>query len=168
MALKKIKNDSNHNARYDSREPIIKEINKLGSIALGNDVMKKKGNEIFNDLVNNFYFVFSNEEAFCKVKKFCDKVEGYIRSSLHIEVAWTTLQKMAIAASVRAGAVAGLLAGPGLALIGVSSLTSNGTAIAGGALGALSMGATATILMNEKLTESNYNNALKWILQGTV
>ena len=78
MALKKIKNDSNHNARYDSREPIIKEINKLGSIALGNDVMKKKGNEIFNDLVNNFYFVFSNEEAFCKVKSFVIKSKGIL------------------------------------------------------------------------------------------
>ena len=72
---------------------------------------------------------------------------------------------MAIVASVAAGTVAGLLAGPGLAWIGVSSLTSHGIAIAGGALGALSMGATATTLMNEKLTESNYKNALKWILQ---
>ena len=165
MALMKIKNDSDHNARYDSREPIIKEINELGSIALGNDIMKKKENEMFHDLANNFYFVLSNEEAFCKVKVFCDEIEGYIRSPLHIEVTWTTRQKMAIAASVAVGAVAGLLAGPGLALIGVSSLTSLGIAIAGGALGALSMGATATTLMNEKLTESNYKNALKWILQ---
>ena len=123
--------------------------------------MKKKENEIFNDWVNNFYFVFSTEEAFCKVKEFCDEIEGYIRSPLHIEVACTFRQKMAIVASVAAGAVAGLLAGPGLALIGVSSLTSHGIAIAGGALGALSMGATATTLMNEKLTESNYKNALK-------
>ena len=165
MALMKIKSDSNNNARYESPEPIIKEINELGSIALGSDIMKKKENEIFRDLVNNFCFVLSNEEAFCKVKKFCDEIEGYIRSPLHIEVAWTTLQKMAIAASVAVGAVAGLLVGPGLALIGVSSLTSQGIAIAGGALGALSMGATATTLMNEKLTESNYKNALKWILQ---
>ena len=165
MALKKIKIDSNHNARYDSQEPIIKEINELGSIALGNDVMKKKENEIFNDLVNNFYFVFSTEEAFCKVKEFCDEIEGYIRSPLYINVARTSLQKMAITASVTVGAVAGLLVGPGLALIGVSSLTSHGIAIAGGALVALSMGATATTLMNEKLTESNYKNALKWILQ---
>ena len=47
----------------------------------------------------------------------------------------------------------------------MSSFTSHGIAIAGGALGALSMGATVTTLLNEKLTESNYKNALKWILQ---
>ena len=47
MALMKIKNDSGHNARYESPEPIIQEINELGSIALGNDIMKKKENEIF-------------------------------------------------------------------------------------------------------------------------
>ena len=165
MALMKIKNDNNHDSRYESPEPIIKEINELGSIALGNDIMKKKENEIFHDLVDNFHFVLSNEEAFCKVKEFCDEIEGYIRSPLYINVARTSLQKMAITASVTVGAVAGLLVGPGLALIGVSSLTSHGIAIAGGALGALSMGATATTLMNEKLTESNYKNALKWILQ---
>ena len=107
MALMKIKNDNDHNARYDSREPNIKEINKLGSVALGNDIMKKKENEIFHDLVNKFYFVLSNEGAFCKVKEFCDEIEGYIRSLLYIEVVWTTLQKMAITASVAVGAVAG-------------------------------------------------------------
>ena len=162
MALKKIKMQSGSTGR----EQIIDEIIQLGTVAIGEDEMKKKETEIFTEYVKNFHFVLSNEESFQKVKDFCNKIEEYIRSPLHIEAEWTTIQMIVVGFSVAAGAAfTGYIAGPGLVLIGLVEATSAGLACAGGAAGALTAGATATSLINERLTDSNYKNALNFIVQ---
>ena len=162
MALKKIKLQSGSTGR----EQIIDEIIQLGTVAIGEDEMKKKETEIFTEYVKNFHFVLSNEESFQKVKDFCNKIEEYIRSPLHIEAEWTTIQMIVVGFSVAAGAAfTGYIAGPGLVLIGLVEATSAGLACAGGAAGALTAGATATSLINERLTDSNYKNALNFIVQ---
>ena len=162
MALKKIKMESG----CAGSEQIIDEIIQLGTVAIGEDEMRKKETEIFTEYVKNFHFVLSNEESFQKVKDFCNKIEEYIRSPLHIEAEWTTIQMIVVGFSVAAGAaITGYIAGPGLVLIGLAEATSAGLACAGGAAGALTAGATATSLINERLTDSNYKNALNFIVQ---
>ena len=162
MALKKIKMKSG----FTGSEQIIDEIIKLGTVAIGEDEMKKKETEIFTEYVKNFHFVLSNKESFQKVEDFCNKIEEYIRSPLHIEAEWTTIQMIVVGFSVAAGAVVtGYIAGPGLVLVGLAEATSAGLACAGGTAGALTAGATATSLINERLTDSNYKNALNFIVQ---
>ena len=100
------------------------------------------------------------------MKDFCEKIEEYIRSPLLIEAEWTTIQMIVVGFSVAAGAaITGYIAGPGLVLIGLAEATSAGLACAGRAAGALTAGATATSLINERLTDSNYKNALNFIVQ---
>ena len=92
MALKKIKMQSG----CTGSEQIIDETIQLGTVAIGEDEMKKKETEIFTEYVKIFYFVLSNEESFQKVKDFCNKTEEYIRSPLHIEAEWATIQMIVV------------------------------------------------------------------------
>ena len=100
------------------------------------------------------------------MKDFCEKIEEYIRSPLLIEAEWTTIQMIVVGFSVAAGAaVTGYIADPGLVLIGLAEATSARLVCAGGATGALTAGATATSLIKERLTDSNYKNVVNFIVQ---
>ena len=59
---------------------------------------------------------------------------------------------------VLSAVVAGFFAAPGLALRKVAESSSLRLTCAAGAAGAFVAGVTATTLMNEQLTESNYSN----------
>ena len=68
-------------------------------------------------------------------------------------------------AVVAGGTAVGYLAGPGLVMIGVLTQTSATGAAAAGALGAGISGMSANAFLNERLADSVYENALKWIVQ---
>ena len=162
MALKKIQTKYG----YNNSEKIIDEIVQLGTLAIGEDEMKKKNIEIFTENVKNIDNVFSNEKSFRNVKDFCNKIEEYIRSPLYIQAEWTAFQKIVVGFSaIAGGAIAASIAGPGLVSIGLAEATSTGLVYAGGFAGALTAGATATYLNNDQLTDSNYKNALNFIVQ---
>ena len=168
MALRKIKTDNNciMNDNCNSSEQIIDEIIKLGTVAIGNDKMKRKEKEIFTEYVEKIDFVFTNEESFRNVKDLSDKIEEYIRSPLVIEAGWTAIQKIGVGFSVIAGAaIAGFIASRSRVSIGVPESNSTELIFVGGAAGAFAAGATATSLINEQLTDSNYKNALNFIVQ---
>ena len=159
IALKKIKTQSN----FNSSEQIIDEIVKLGSVTIGEDLMKKKITEIFRPYVENIDYVFSNEESVWNVKKLCDEIEEYIRSPLLIQAQLKTNQKIQIGFSVIAGgAVAGFIVDCGPVLIEHSS--SKTICCLRVAAGTLAAGTTAACLNKDQLTDSNYKDALNFIV----
>ena len=161
IALKKIKNHSNCN----TSEQIIGEIVKLGSVAIGEDLMKKKKTEIFTEYVENIDHVFSNEESVRNVKKFCDEIEEFIRSPLFINARLTANQKIQIGLSaITGGAIAGFVVDRSTVSIGLAEATSKGIVCLGGAAGVLAAGTTATYLSTDQLTDGNYKNALEFIV----
>ena len=162
MALKKIQTKYGCN----NSEQIIDEIIELGTVAIGEDEMKKKKVEIFTEDVKNIDKVFSNEKSFRNVKDFCNKIEEYIRSPLNIQAEWTAFQKIGVGFSaIAGGAIAASIVGPGLVSVGLTEVTSAGLVCLGGFAGAFTAGATATLLNNDQLTDSNYKNALNFIVQ---
>ena len=62
------------------------------------------------------------------------------------------------------GGAVGYIAGPGLVMIGVLEGISATYVATGTALG-LSAGASISAMLDEKLVDSVYENALKWIVQ---
>ena len=161
MALAKIK----MGAGCGSPDRTIQEVKELGDIALGYEAMKQV-RSMFDDNVKDFHFILSNEEAFGKVKEFSEKIENYLRSPMEIQAEWSVLQKIVFGLTVAVGTAAvGYLAGPGLVIIGIANSTSATAATLGGLLGGFTAGASANVLMQEKFTDSVYENALKWINQ---
>ena len=162
MALKTIPMESG----YTGSEEIINEIIQLGTVAIGEDEMMKKEADMFKEHGKNVHFMLSNEGFFQVVKDFCNKIEEYIRSPLHIEAELNNFQMIAVGSSVVTGAVvAGCIASSSLTLIGVASATSGGLVLTGGAVGAITAGATASSLINERFTDSNYKIALNFIVE---
>ena len=169
MALKTMKMESGSTGS----EEIINEIIQLGTVAIGEDEMMKIEADMFTENRKNIHFVLSNEGFFQRVKDFCNKIEEYIRSPLHIEAELNNFQMIAVGSSVVTGAaVAGWIASSSLALIGLATATGAATATAtgglvltGGAVGAITAGATASSLINERLTDSNYKVALNFIAE---
>ena len=159
LALTKIRMDTG----CGSSDRLMQEIKELGDIALGSKAMKKV-RTMFDDSVKDFHFILSNEEAFGKVKEFCEKIENYLRSPMEIRAEMSVLQKIVFALTVGAGTAAvGYLAGPALVMIGMGNSIS--AVVFGGLLGGLTAGASANVLMQESFTDSVYENALKWINQ---
>ena len=153
MALKKIKKEGGCNIF----EQIIDEIIQLGTVVIGKNEKKKKETEIFTEYVENFHFVFSNEESFKKVKDFSGKIEEYFTTPLRIEAKWITLQAAGVL-------VVGGAAAPGLIIIGALEVTAVELACTGSAV-ALSQGVLNSSLINDHLTESNYRSVLNFIVQ---
>ena len=161
LALTKIRMD----AGCGSSDRMMQEIKELGDIALGSEAMKKV-RTMFDDSVKDFHFILSNEEAFGKVKEFCEKIENYLRSPMKIQAKWSVLQKIVFGLTVTVGTAAvGYLAGPALVMIGIVNSISGTAVVSGGLLGGLTAGASANALMQETFTDSAYENALKWINQ---
>ena len=162
MALKKLKSETD--CTSPEQIEIIDEIVQLGTVAIGEEEMKKIEVEIFTDYVKQIDYVFSHEKSYRNVIDFCLKIEEYIRSPLHLEAEWTSLRKIGVGFSVIAGAaIAGFIAGPGVALIGLAGATSNGLVSLGA--GALASGAIETFLFKDQLTDGNYKNTLNFIVQ---
>ena len=150
MALKK--NKTQHGC--NSSEQIIDEIRQLGTVAIGEDQMKKKETEIFTEYVKNIDYVFSNEASFQNVKDFSNKIEKYIRTPLHIKACWTTIENTAVNFLAAPDAViSGFIASPHLSIIGIAQVMSTGLVTA------------VPFLNNDQLTDCNYKNTLNFIVQ---
>lgn len=159
MALSKIKAD----AGSGPANTIIQELKELGNIAIGSESMKNV-QTMFDDHKKDFSFMLSNEEAFEEIKTFSKKIENYLRSPMEIQAEQSIMQKVILGLTSAAGAVAlGYLAGPGLVMVGLTTAASPGAATCGGLLGFMAGGAYANSMMNDQLTDSFYENALKWM-----
>ena len=164
MALKKIKMECG----LSSSEQIIDEIIQLGTVALGEDEMRKKETEIFQEYAKKFNSVFSNEESYQKIKDFSDKIEEYISSALRIEAERPVIEKIWIGFSIGAGLLlTAFIAGPTLLVIG-SNLTAEVMA-SGLAYAGVAVTEGAKVLLNlltkEQILESNYKSVLNFIVQ---
>ena len=153
MVLKKHK--TQHGC--DSLEQIIDEIRQLGTVAIGEDKMKKKETEIFTEYVRNIDYVFSNEKSFQNVKDFCNKIEKYIRTPLYIEACQATIENTAVSfLAAPDAAISGFIASPHLSIIGITEAMSRGMVAAKEA---------APFLNNDQLTDFNYKSILYFIVQ---
>lgn len=76
------------------------------------------------------------------------------------------LRKIGIALAIVAGGGAvGYFAGPGLVLIGILGEISATGAATAGIMGGISAGMSVHAMLNERMVDSVYENALKWIVQ---
>ena len=158
MGLAKIKREMGSG----SFNKIIQEIKDLGEAALGHQAMAEM-EKMFDDYQKDFHFIMSNEEAFEKVKGFCQQIEDYLRSPMEIQAEWNVVQKIGFGLAVTLGSVAAAyIAGPGLVVVGITQGGAGAMGL-GGVFGGVAAGAAANILMKEKLTDSVYENTLKWI-----
>ena len=149
---------------FNSLEQIINEMIQLPTVATGEDEMKKKEAEILTK--NVIGYELDDEKSFRNVTDFCNDIESYFRSPLRIEADRETIQKIGVGFSVIGGAaIAGFIANPFLALIGISRATSKGLVCLDGVTGAFTVGAAATSFINERLADSNYENALNFLVQ---
>ena len=162
MVLESLKAKESYSS---SSEQIIEEIFQLGTLAIGEDLMKKKKTKIFEKYVDQIDDVFSNKESYQSVKDLGDEIESYIQSPLVIEAESTTIKKIAIGFSAIAGAIAGCIASPCLVSIGLVEAMSTGLVCLGGATGSLAAVAAAKRLVNDQLVDSNYRIALRFIGQ---
>ena len=159
MALSKIKVEGGSGSTND----LICEVKELGDIAIGQESMNKV-QAMFDDHQNDFNFILSNEEAFKEVEAFSNEIENYLRSPMEIKAEHSVLQKLLLGLTSAAGAVAlGYLAGPGLVIVGMTSAAYPTAAACGGVIGFMAAGASVNALMRDQLTDSFYENALKWI-----
>lgn len=165
MAISQIKRNCEQNGWKPSNEKIIQEVIKLGSITLPKPQFEELC-KVFEDTSKNVQFIFSNEEEFAKIQKFCEQIQDYIRSPIQITASKSVVKKIGIGvATVVGGALLAYAAGPGLVVIGVMEAVSMSAAGMAGAVGGLSVGFATNKLLTDKLVDENYEQVLNWITQ---